>query len=1358
MGTRALCITLVTLVAVGCNDQTVVLDKSAATPPVAEAPSDQKLIPLNGTTGTVTPKATESLADPHTRPKTGAIHPKPMLPVEALPGERGGAKADQFDDYKLANPNVYNITAAPSSPMIAAAEWDTKQALTISWTGSFPDVYADIVSNSNPVTDVWVIHQGSTGLSNFQQSMAAYGVSTAGVNYLNRNNDSIWIRDFGPISAFDADTNKTLLIDPRYYHQRVYDDAIPYHLANQWGLDDFRMPVDFEGGTFMADGRGTCFISQGVLWYNGVGEQTIRNYFRDYLGCYQLVILNPLQNEGTTHIDMFTKMADETTVILGEYQSFQDSTNAQLMNQNEAIYNSVVLAGGQAINVVRMPMPNNDGQSVWRTYVNSQFINGVNMIPVYTDNTTYESQALAIWDSVMPTWNHVALDATQLITWSGAIHCILMEVQAGDWSSNQSAPAQLCNNFSCYPSSNGSGGNVGCGGTLVSGDCNAGTASWCDFGTVQTQTCGAGESCAWDPVAGHYGCVDGSGCTPDCVGKACGNDGCGGSCGSCADGLSCSGNQCVADNPSDGDPCGDYSFEGCCNGSTLIYCAGQGLDVVNCGAQGCGWDAGNNFYNCNASGEDPSGTNPLQCPASCQPDCSGKDCGPDGCGGTCGTCASGDTCNASGTCDSGGCTPSCGTNACGPDGCGGSCGSCPSGQTCNGGTCEAVCVPDCAGKDCGSDGCGGTCGSCFGGATCDANGQCVSDCTPDCTNLECGDDGCGGSCGSCGAGEICTSGLCEAVGSGCGDIAWEGVCDYSTGSMTWCEDGQLQTQACNSGCCGWTGEDNGNWCWSAQNCGFCVNECDSGTSGCSNFGTHSWTCAEPTANFPCRQRIFSDCPGGCDETTGACVTCTPDCSGKSCGDDGCGGSCGTCPPGEQCSVITGSCEPEACVPDCSGKVCGDDGCGGICGGCAADEECNAGQCVPGTCVPQCDGKTCGPDGCSGSCGECPAGDFCNATGQCVTLCVPDCDGKTCGTDGCGGSCGECAAGQFCDAGVCTDSCTPVCDGKSCGDDGCGSSCGVCADGQICTDAGQCVDECTPDCDGKVCGLDGCGGSCGACAAGEECDATGQCAAITGCGDVSFEGECQGTVVTWCEAGSLNSFDCADENKVCGFTEGLGFTCVADSTCIPQCDGKACGDDACGGSCGSCADGELCNASGQCEAETECGTVTYEGECQGDTVVWCDNGTLKTYDCTTQNKTCGFQAPAGYTCVDNVCDPDCTNKQCGDDGCGGSCGTCGDDQVCLGSECVDQTPPTPDEGPSEDTGGTPDEGTTEPDATVSGDATTTQPDTGVPVNPATPGDTEGCASGASGGGNSLPVALLALFGLAVVVLRRRRLNA
>ena len=95
--------------------------------------------------------------------------------------------------------------------------------------------------------------------------------------------------------------------------------------------------------------------------------------------------------------------------------------------------------------------------------------------------------------------------------------------------------------------------------------------------------------------------------------------------------------------------------------------------------------------------------------------------------------------------------------------------------------------------------------------------------------------------------------------------------------------------------------------------------------------------------------------------------------------------------------------PIGCQPDCEGKECGDDGCGGSCGECGSGETCKSGQCVEIT-------PTCGDGICD------PGEDFDNCPSDCE--CQPDCEGKECGDDGCGGSCGECGSGETCVDGKC----------------------------------------------------------------------------------------------------------------------------------------------------------------------------------------------------------------------------------------------------------------------------------------------------------------------------------------------------
>ena len=107
-------------------------------------------------------------------------------------------------------------------------------------------------------------------------------------------------------------------------------------------------------------------------------------------------------------------------------------------------------------------------------------------------------------------------------------------------------------------------------------------------------------------------------------------------------------------------------------------------------------------------------------------------------------------------------------------------------------------------------------------------------------------------------------------------------------------------------------------------------------------------------------------------------------------------------------------------------------------------------------------------------------------------------------------------------------------------------------------------------------------------------------------------------------------------------------------CSAVCLGLECGDlEGC--QCGTCEDSAVGN-NGLCEVpEPDCETICQEAECG-------QKGQCQCGDC---------EAPD--TCVDNLCQPcttDCSDKVCGPDGCGGTCGDC-DTGQCNGAtgQCV-----------------------------------------------------------------------------------------
>ena len=737
--------------------------------------------------------------------------------------------------------------------------------------------------------------------------------------------------------------------------------------------------------------------------------------------------------------------------------------------------------------------------------------------------------------------------------------------------------------------------------TCISGVCFPGQPLACDdFNPCTDDTCAALQGCVYTPDDGNV-CADGDGC----------------------DGVeSCSGGQCTPGVPMDCDDGDKCTADTCApeTGCSHVPAAGVCDDGLDCTADACADDECSHtlqpFYCilddlCVPSGaEDPG--NSCQ---KCAPTLSMDEWTYLGDGIPCGL---GMVCYQGACCDH---ATSCALNDCGADGCGGVCGTCPADWSCQDGLCVAgPCDPDCEGKVCGPDGCGDVCGTCEGNEFCTLAGSCV--CIPDCTDKQCGDNGCGGTCGTCPENWSCDAGICT-----------QGPCDPDC-------DGK----ACGSDGCG-------------DVCGTCA-------------GNQFCTIA------------------------GACV-CIPDCTDKQCGDNGCGGSCGSCPVDWTCD--SGLCLEDPCDPDCEGKACGPDGCGDICGTCPGNHFCTlAGACF---CLPECSGKQCGDNGCGGACGTCPAGWSCEA-GLCEEgPCEPDCDGKTCGPDGCGDSCGSCPVNHFCSLdGTCF--CLPSCSGKQCGDNGCGGNCGICLDGWSCADGLCSEDPCEPDCDGKECGSDGCGDVCGTCGPGFTCSGgtcteinpgdscQGNCTASADscdCDELCFVlGSCCADVCdacpdldgctcgdAACDAGAGE--DCATCPADCACTE-CGEECVDGECAFTACDGNACGDDGCGGDCGSCevpsapcVTGAFC-VEGTCQVQVQSFYCLVEGVCVPSGTENPENSCQKCLPNVAQigwsSIEDGTDCGDGNACHQGVCCVyDCAGKECGPDGCGGTCGECTGEVTC-----------------------------------------------------------------------------------------------
>ncbi len=348
--------------------------------------------------------------------------------------------------------------------------------------------------------------------------------------------------------------------------------------------------------------------------------------------------------------------------------------------------------------------------------------------------------------------------------------------------------------------------------------------------------------------------------------------------------------------------------------------------------------------------------------------------------------------------------------------------------------------------------------------------------------------------------------------------------------------------------------------------------------------------------------------------------------GKVCTVDGCDGATGNCTfqltPGEACDDDDPCTLPAVCTEDGECPVAPMD--------CEDFNDCTQNKCVAGECVYPADPTVFSclyPSAAEGD------QDTCIPLGTCEEgVCQP-------GPDYC-----ECHADEDC---VASD--PDLCDGTS-----------VCVEGLsgllVCENQPQTAVSCSP--------------------AGNTACKTNKCQPETG--------ECELTPVkdgSFCSDG-----DACTENDKC-----LAGECVGPDPVVCE-DFNPCTENQCDPATGclfpakevgtACEDGNPCTVGDACDASPACVPGTPKDPA-------CDDEDICTNDtCTTDGTECLYlpiancckdvqdcDGPGGEICnqENQCCTPACTDDQgqpyeCGDDGCGGVCGTCGANAICADGVC------------------------------------------------------------------------------------------
>ena len=365
-----------------------------------------------------------------------------------LPQSMADHEHELMEEYLESRAQLKGVTTPPPfSSLRTAAQWEEVQALVITWTGQYNTIHSQIVDAAQEECVV-IVHCSDS--NSVKSTLSNNGVPLNNLKFLEVNFNSVWIRDYAANSVYVNDVDSLILVDWIYNRPRPDDDVIPDAYSALLGINLYSMsqsPTNImaTGGNWMSDGYSTGFSSELILDENqgGAGqgltypnhtETEINQLYNDWMGINNYVKMTNLPYDEIHHIDMHMKIANEETLVVGEFPA-GTSDGPQLEANLQYILSNYTTEWGDPFNVVRIPMPPSTSgahapNAYYRTYANHIIVNKSILLPTYREE--FDTTAIRILQEVHPGHTIVPIDVDNngqnLIASGGAIHCITHSV------------------------------------------------------------------------------------------------------------------------------------------------------------------------------------------------------------------------------------------------------------------------------------------------------------------------------------------------------------------------------------------------------------------------------------------------------------------------------------------------------------------------------------------------------------------------------------------------------------------------------------------------------------------------------------------------------------------------------------------------------------------------------------------------------------------------------------------------------------------------------------------------------------------------------------------------------------------
>lgn len=377
---------------------------------------------------------------------------RPQVPTPADPptskqnGWIGSQQPSSLPDSKSKPPEKYAARPSfkPESdyPRIAG-DYERQKAILISVCELLPtheDVLVELVNACQGHITVGILVNDRKQLIDATRVLMKQDREYDHVKFYNVELDTIWLRDFGPRIG-ELENGEAVSFDFLYEGTRPRDEKLPKAWSKLTRERYHAVPWTMQGGNLLFNGRGIALTTNRIFKDNHIqfnnllpgtdpvveAREMVTQEFKKNCNLEEIVVLEPLRNEATRHVDMFAAFVAHNHVVVASLDRNADPVNASVLERNVKKLKAVMV-DGEPLKVTRIPTPARQGK-FWSTFTNVIFANDLVILPSFDDNPRdYVERAVAVYKSILPNHTIKVINTTSLKKLEGSVHCMSINV------------------------------------------------------------------------------------------------------------------------------------------------------------------------------------------------------------------------------------------------------------------------------------------------------------------------------------------------------------------------------------------------------------------------------------------------------------------------------------------------------------------------------------------------------------------------------------------------------------------------------------------------------------------------------------------------------------------------------------------------------------------------------------------------------------------------------------------------------------------------------------------------------------------------------------------------------------------